>query len=57
MASFVDRHTIKLVNAKNEEEIVTADKIVIAVGARPNYPNIEGAKELGITSDDLFSLK
>ena len=36
---------------------VTADKIVIAVGGRPSYPDIPGAKELGITSDDLFSLQ
>jgi thioredoxin reductase (NADPH) len=36
---------------------VTADKIVIAVGGRPNYPEIPGAKEYGITSDDMFALK
>jgi thioredoxin reductase (NADPH) len=35
---------------------VTADKIIIAVGGRPSYPDIPGAKEFGITSDDLFSL-
>ncbi len=26
-------------------------------GGRPRYPDIPGAKELGITSDDIFSLK
>ena len=36
---------------------VTADKIVIAVGGRPSYPDIPGAREFGITSDDLFSLE
>lgn len=36
---------------------MTADKIVIAVGGRPSYPNIPGDKEFGITSDDIFSLK
>lgn len=36
---------------------MTADKIVIAVGGRPNYPEIPGAKEYGITSDDMFALK
>ena len=56
-ASFVDPHTIKLVNEKNEEQVVTADKIVISCGGRPSYPEIPGAKELGITSDDLFSLE
>lgn len=56
-ASFVDPHTIKLVDAKGTEQTVTADKIIIAVGGRPNYPGIPGDKEFGITSDDLFSLK
>ena len=36
---------------------MTAENIVIATGGRPLYPEIEGAKEFGITSDDLFSLK
>lgn len=31
--------------------------MVIAVGLRPNYPDIPGAIEYGITSDDIFSLK
>lgn len=35
---------------------MTADKIVIAVGGRPLYPNIPGDKEYGITSDDIFFL-
>ena len=30
--------------------------VVISVGGRPKYPDIPGAKEYGITSDDLFSL-
>ena len=55
-ASFVDPHTIKLVSDKGEEQ-VTANKIVVAVGGRPSYPDIPGAKEFGITSDDIFSLK
>jgi pyruvate/2-oxoglutarate dehydrogenase complex dihydrolipoamide dehydrogenase (E3) component len=36
---------------------VTADKIVIAVGGRPQYAGIPGDKEYGISSDDIFSLK
>ena len=36
---------------------MTADKIVIAVGGRPSYPDIPGDKEFGITSDDIFSMK
>jgi len=56
-ATFKDAHTIRLENAKGEVEEVTADKIVIAVGGRPSYPDIPGDKEFGITSDDIFSMK
>lgn len=35
---------------------MSAKNIVIAVGGRPNYPDIPGALEYGITSDDIFSL-
>jgi len=35
---------------------VTADKIVVAVGGRPSYPEIPGAREYGISSDDIFSM-
>ena len=28
----------------------------MSVGGRPKYPDIPGAKEFGITSDDLFSI-
>jgi len=55
-ATFVDAHTIKLDNGKGKVEQVTAEKIVIAVGGRPNYGGIPGDKEFGITSDDIFSL-
>lgn len=30
---------------------------MIACGGRPRYPNIPGAQEYGITSDDIFSLE
>lgn len=56
-ASFVDAHTLLLQDFNGKEEKVTADKIIIAVGGRPSYPGIPGDKELGITSDDLFTLK
>jgi pyruvate/2-oxoglutarate dehydrogenase complex dihydrolipoamide dehydrogenase (E3) component len=36
---------------------VTAKHFIIAVGGRPKYPDIPGAKEYCITSDDLFSLQ
>jgi len=56
-ASFKDAHTIIVDNRKGKVQEVTADKIVIAVGGRPSYPGIEGDKEHGITSDDMFSLQ
>lgn len=56
-ATFKDAHTIRLENAKGVVEEVTADKIIIAVGGRPSYPDIPGDKEFGVTSDDFFSLK
>lgn len=56
-ATFENAHTISLDNGKGKVEQITADKIVIAVGGRPSYPDIPGDKEFGITSDDMFSLK
>jgi len=55
-AEFVDSHTIETTNKRGKKTTMTADKFVIAVGERPKYPLIPGAKEFGITSDDLFSL-
>jgi pyruvate/2-oxoglutarate dehydrogenase complex dihydrolipoamide dehydrogenase (E3) component len=36
---------------------ITARRVIIAVGGRPQYPEIPGARELAITSDDIFSLE
>lgn len=44
------------VDKKGKVTEVTARNFVVAVGGRPRYPDIPGAKEFGITSDDLFSL-
>ena len=55
-AAFVDEHTVKAVDRRGRETHYTADKFIIAVGMRPNYPDIPGAKEYAITSDDIFSL-
>lgn len=46
-----------MTDKKNKIQHITARDFIIAVGGRPNYPDIPGAKEYGITSDDLFSLK
>ncbi|XP_040052529.2 thioredoxin reductase 2, tandem duplicate 2 isoform X1 [Gasterosteus aculeatus] len=56
--SLVDEHTVRGLTKAGKEMILTAKNIVIATGGRPNYPiGIPGAKEHGITSDDIFWLK
>lgn len=55
-AEFVDPHTLKTTDKKKKETQITAKNILIATGGRPRYPDIPGAKEYCLTSDDLFSL-
>jgi len=52
-AKMVDAHTIHLDDGK-KQVTVTADKVVIACGGRPTFPDIPGAKEFGLSSDDIF---
>ncbi|KHJ40636.1 thioredoxin and glutathione reductase [Trichuris suis] len=54
--SFVGSHSLKAVDKRGKEQLVTSDRFLIATGLRPRYLNIPGAKEYCITSDDLFSL-
>ncbi len=49
-ATFLDPHTLQVGDRR-----VTAERIVIAVGGHPSWPEIEGA-EHGIVSDQAFSL-
>ncbi len=58
LAKFSDPHTItytQKVGIFEKENTVTAKKFIIAIGGRPNYPEIPGV-ELGISSDDIFRL-
>ncbi|KAH8360600.1 hypothetical protein KR200_009930 [Drosophila serrata] len=58
MGAFVDGHTIEYAAKSGQDgdrRQVTAKYVVVAVGGRPRYPDIPGAVELGITSDDIFS--
>lgn len=48
-ARFVDAHTLEV-----NGELLTADHILIATGARPIIPEVPG-KELGVVSDDVFA--
>ena len=45
------------VDKKGKETRITADAFIIAPGGRPRYPEIPGAKEHCLTSDDIFSHK
>jgi len=47
-----DAHTVRLTKSG---KTVTADKILIAVGGRPNEPEIPGA-DLAMISDDVFHM-
>ncbi|XP_074644054.1 thioredoxin reductase 2, mitochondrial-like [Tubulanus polymorphus] len=52
--SLLDEHTIKTVDKKGREKTITAENIVIAVGMRPTHPEIPGAREFCMSSDDIF---
>jgi len=56
---FIDSHSLELYDPKKSRfEKVTAKYIVLALEARPTIPeDIQGAKEFGITTDDLFLLR
>lgn len=56
-ATFVDAHTVEAVDKKGKKTIITADQFVVATGGRPRYPDIPGAREFCVTSDDVFSMK
>ncbi|XP_065177665.1 thioredoxin reductase 1, cytoplasmic-like isoform X2 [Sycon ciliatum] len=51
--SLLDRHRVKCVNKRGEENIISGLRICIATGGRPRVPDVPG-KDLCITSDDLF---
>lgn len=56
LGTLKDPYTIVAKMKNNTERTITGKNIVIAVGGRPRYPDIPGAVEYGITSDDIFSL-
>lgn len=60
LGEFLDPHTILIREKKGNkmlERKLTARRFIIAVGGRPKYPDIPGAKEYCISSDDLFWMK
>lgn len=56
MGVFKDPHTV-VTATKQGERILTSKYFLVAVGGRPRYPDIPGAVEYGITSDDIFSME
>lgn len=50
-AKIVDPHTVRV-----NDKTITAERILIATGGKITVPNIKGAIEHGITSDDIFYL-
>ncbi len=50
-AHFIDANTMQV-----GDQVITADKILIATGGRPRYPSFKGA-EHALVSDDMFSLE
>jgi thioredoxin reductase (NADPH) len=60
LAKFLDDHNLEVTIQKktgNTVEKVSAKYILISTGGRPTYPDIPGAKEYAISSDDVFYLK
>ncbi|KAH8850840.1 Thioredoxin reductase 1, cytoplasmic [Schistosoma japonicum] len=49
-------HEVQITEKNKKVSTITGNKIILATGERPKYPEIPGAIEYGITSDDLFSL-
>merc|ERR1712088_622961 len=57
LGAFGGPNKLELTNKKGVKREITATNFVVAVGGRPKYPDVPGAKEYAITSDDLFSLE
>ena len=56
LGSFVDKNTIKISGKK--EQTITADKVIIATGSKPNFfPGMEPDKKRIITSTEALNLK
>lgn len=56
LATFVDPHTISVVDKKGRTGTITSSRFLIATGGRPAPLDCEGG-ELALSSDDIFSLE
>lgn len=58
IAEFVDNYTVQVSGPDGTTELITADTIVIAAGARTNIPPIEGLSQVDyLTSESFFGDK
>jgi len=56
LAKFLDPHTIEAKDRKGIKKL-TARRFLVCTGGRPKFPDIPGAKEYCISSDDIFSME
>lgn len=56
LATFVDPHTVEVVDKKGRKGTITSSRFLVATGGRPTALDCEGG-ELAISSDDIFSLE
>ena len=56
-ATFINPKTVEAVTKSGVKTTITADDFILCTGGRPRYPDIPGALEHCITSDDVFSMK
>jgi thioredoxin reductase (NADPH) len=54
---FADSNTVIATLHNGKQVPLKTKRVVVAVGARPKYSTVPGAQELGISSDDIFSLE
>lgn len=54
--TLIDTHTVHAKLKNGTERELKANHVLLAMGGRPVYPDVPGALENCITSDDIFSL-
>ncbi|NOQ73785.1 MAG: dihydrolipoyl dehydrogenase [Crocinitomix sp.] len=58
IGSFVDKNTIKVVDAEGKETLLETKNTIIATGSKPNYfPGMEPDKDRIITSTEMLNLE
>jgi len=55
--AFKSSHEVLVTDADGKEEILTAETILIATGGWPFIPDVPGAREHAVTSNELFYLE